>query len=106
MGTLEAVATTEQKKVQKAVTRAAAVYDRQLKMFLKFLKPRSTLVWVQWVLQHPCFLMTWVLAPTLFGKIDTLSQQYLEIKAWQHFVLSISTHGFKFLTWALQKNAF
>ena len=30
--TLEAVATTEQKKVQKAVTRAAAVYDRQLKI--------------------------------------------------------------------------
>lgn len=57
---------------------------------------------VEWVLQHPCFLMTWVLAPTLFGKkIDTLSQQYFEIKAWQHFVLSISTHGFKFLTWAL-----
>ena len=43
-------------------------------MYLKYVqneglteKAGPPLVWVPWVLQHPCFLMFWVLAPNLFG---------------------------------------
>ena len=38
---------------------------------LSGMKTGSPLVWVQWVLQHPCFSMLWVLAPTLFSKLSS-----------------------------------
>ena len=85
-------------------------------------KVGPSLVWVQWVLQHPCFSKLWVPTPTLFGNFsfcNILSSEKLnkygnQSHFYQNFQQesnknqdlksheSISTHGFKFLTGALE----